>query len=78
MIDEAYLVSVLNELVKKTVNEQIRPSAFTIGIVTSTSPLKVKISADLELPASVLIVGDQFKKLSLPTTDGLHTVIYDN
>lgn len=78
MIDEAYLVSVLERLVKKIVNEQVRPSGFTVGTVTATNPLKVKIAGDLELPESVLIPGDQFKKLSLSTSDGMHTVVFDN
>lgn len=78
MIDEAYLARVLEELIQKTVNEKIRPSEFMIGIVSSVSPLKVKISNDLELPESALIAGDQFAEVTMETTDGLHTVKYDN
>lgn len=78
MIDEAYLVSVLNRLVQKTVKEKIRPSVFTVGEVISTNPLKIKISSNIELPSDVLIVGDQFKKQTLKTTDGLHSVVWDN
>ena len=78
MIDEAYLARVLENLIQKTVNEKIRPSEFMIGIVSSVSPLKVKISNDLELPESALIIGDQFSKVVLETTDGHHTAKYDN
>lgn len=78
MIDEEYLVSVLERFVRKTVAEQVRPSGFTVGTVTSINPLKVKIANDLELPPAALIVGDGFKKLSMNTTDGRHTVEYDN
>lgn len=77
MIDEQYLVSVLNRLVQKTVNEKIRPSGFTIGTVTSTKPLRVRISPELELPSEALIVGDQFKTFTLTTSDGA-TAVYDN
>ena len=78
MIDEAYLVRVLGELVKKTVDEKIRPSGFAVGVVSSVSPLRVKLSNDLELPEQVLIAGDQFGAFTLETTDGRHTVSYDN
>ena len=78
MIDEAYLARVLENLIQKTVSEKIRPSEFVIGVVSSVTPLKVKISNDLELPESVLIVGDQFDEVTMETTDGYHTVKYDN
>lgn len=79
MIDEAYLTSVLNRLVEKRVKEKIRPSGLTVGIVTSVSPLSIKLSSDLgDIPAEALIVGDQFQKFTLTTTDGYHTAVYDN
>lgn len=78
MIDEAYLARVLENLIQKTVSEKIRPSEFVIGVVSSVTPLKVKISNDLELPESVLIVGDQFAEVTMETTDEYHTVKYDN
>lgn len=78
MIDEAYLARVLENLIQKTVSEKIRPSEFVIGVIRSVTPLKVKISNDLELPESVLIVGDQFAEVTMETTDGYHTVKYDN
>ena len=78
MIDEAYLVEVLGELAKKTVSEKLRPAEFMVGTVSSTAPLKVKISNELELPETILMTGDQFRKVSVSTTDGEHTVTYDN
>lgn len=78
MIDDAYFVRVLEELIQKTVSEKIRPAEFVVGVVSSAAPLKVKISNDLELPESALIVGDQFAEITMETTDGYHTVKYDN
>ena len=78
MIDEAYLARVLEELIRKTVNEKLRPSEFAVGVVSSASPLKVKLSNELELPESALIAGDQFSEFTAETTDGLHTVKFDN
>ena len=78
MIDEAYFARVLTELIQKTVSEKLRPSGFAVGVVSSTEPLRVKVSNDLELPESTLIAGDQFTEVTMTTTDGQHTVRYDN
>lgn len=85
MIDEEFLVRVLNKLVQKTVNERIRPSAFEIGTVVNINPINIKISDDLTLPEEAIIIGDQFQKFKFTTShahvDGTshsHEIEWDN
>lgn len=81
MIDENYLVRVIERLVEKTVEKRVRPAKLTIGTVVSAEPLSVKLSPELTLPEGALIVDDRFKKYEITTEEAeghTHIVKLDN